>query len=108
MVHSLLIEGLEAHRALDGRSSVVGALAPVVDPGSRWSGTLLVDIGVPGPDASAVIARLHRTKPDVCALFPSEQACDEHLAPIDPCGSSVYRSKSDAPERIAAGCSSAP
>ena len=105
--HALLIEGLKAQFAIDGRIGVIGRLPSaetLLEEVSRLHpDVVLLDIEMPGPDAFEMADRLHRMHPGVRIIFLSAHIRDGYLSAAYKCGAWGYFAKSDNPVDISAG-----
>ena len=97
--HAVLVEGLRAQFSLDGRISMVGALATadrLLEEVARLEPhVVLLDIEMPGPDAFEMADRLHHLHPKVRVLILSAHVRDSYLAAAYRCGCCGYFAKSD-------------
>lgn len=105
--HELLIEGLRAQFAIDGRVEIVGQLesaeglleaVEVLQPR-----LVLMDIEMPGPDAFEMADRVRHTHPEVRMVFLSAHIRDSFISAAYKCGAWGYFAKADHPEEIASG-----
>lgn len=105
--HAVLIEGLNAQFAVDGRIGIVGRLASaesLLEEVARLRpDVVLMDIEMPGPDAFEMADRLHRMHPRVRIIFLSAHIRDGYVAAAFKCGAWGYFAKSDELEHICAG-----
>lgn len=105
--HAVLVEGLRAQFAIEGRIEVVGRLASaarMVDEVERLKpGAVLLDIELPGPDAFEMADRLRRAHPDVRIIVLSAHIRDAFISASFAAGASGYFSKSDELEEIVQG-----
>jgi DNA-binding NarL/FixJ family response regulator len=105
--HAVLVEGLKAQFAIDGRIRVVGRLASaerLLDEVSRLKpDVVLLDIEMPGPDVFETADRLRHMHPDLRFVFLSAHIRDSYLAAAYKCGAWGYFAKGDELEDIVAG-----
>ena len=97
--HALLVEGLRAQFALDGRLQLVGSLTTADDllnqVETHRPDVVLLDIEMPGADAFEAADRLHHEHPDVPFAFLSAHIRDGYLTASFKCGAGGYFSKAD-------------
>lgn len=105
--HAVLVEGLKAQFAIEGRIQVVGRLPSAeqllpevarLDPD-----VVLLDIEMPGPDVFEMADRLRHSRPGLRFVFLSAHIRDGYLAAAYQCGAWGYFGKGDELEDIAAG-----
>jgi two-component system response regulator NreC len=105
--HAVLVEGLKAQFAIDGRIRVVGRLASadaLLEEAARLKPDVVVlDIEMPGPDVFEMADRLHHQHPQMRFVFLSAHIRDGYLAAAYKCGAWGYFSKADDLEDISAG-----
>jgi DNA-binding NarL/FixJ family response regulator len=105
--HAILVEGLKAQFAIDGRLTVVGRLssaARLADEVERLRpSVVLLDIEMPGPDAFEMADRLHRSHPDVRIIVLSAHIRDVFVTACFAAGANAYFAKSDELEDIVNG-----
>ncbi|HVZ93392.1 MAG TPA: response regulator transcription factor [Phycisphaerales bacterium] len=105
--HAVLVEGLKAQFAIDGRIRVVGRLATaekLLDEVARLQpDVVLLDIEMPGPDVFEMADRLRRAHPNLRFVFLSAHIRDGYLASAYNCGAWGYFAKGDELEDIVAG-----
>jgi two-component system response regulator NreC len=105
--HAVLVEGLKAFFAIDGRIQVVGRLssaARLVEEVERLRPcAVLLDIEMPGPDAFAIAQQLCRTHRQVRVIVLSAHIKDAFISASYVSGACAYFSKSDELEDIADG-----
>lgn len=105
--HAVLVEGLKAQFAIDGRIQVVGRLASaenlLQEVARLEPDVVLLDIEMPGPDVFEMADRLHRSRPGLRFIFLSAHIRDGYLAAAFQCGAWGYFGKGDELEDIAAG-----
>ncbi|MBY0112932.1 MAG: response regulator transcription factor [Phycisphaerales bacterium] len=105
--HAVLVEGLKAQFAIDGRIEVVGRLASaagLVEEVQRVKAdAVLLDIEMPGPDAFESADRLRRACPDVRVIVLSAHIRDGFISASFAAGACAYFAKSDEPEDIVSG-----
>lgn len=97
--HAVLIEGLRAHFALDGRVQIVGQLPSaerLLEEVARYQpDVVLLDIELPGPDAFEMADRLRHMHPKVRCVFLSAHVRDGYLSAAYRCGAWGYFAKGD-------------
>ncbi len=105
--HAVLVEGLKAQFAIEGRIEVVGRLgtaAKLVEEARRLQpDAVLLDIEMPGPDAFEMADRLHRLQPKVRIIVLSAHIRDAFISASFASGASAYFAKSDELEDIVGG-----
>jgi two-component system response regulator NreC len=105
--HAVLVEGLKAQFAIEGRIQVVGRLASaekLLDEASRLKpDVVLLDIEMPGPDVFEMADRLRHLYPKMRFVFLSAHIRDGYLAAAYNCGAWGYFAKGDELEDIVAG-----
>lgn len=105
--HAVLIEGLKAHFAIEGRIEVVGRLPTaerlLSEVARLRPDIVLLDIEMPGPDAFDMADRLRHMHPAVRVIFLSAHIRDSHIAASFKAGAGGYFSKSDELDDIVAG-----
>ncbi|MFO0832209.1 MAG: PAS domain S-box protein [Phycisphaerales bacterium] len=108
--HALLVEGLKAHFAIDGRIQIVGRLATADDlvhaVARLQPDVVLLDIEMPGPDVFETADRMRRTYPALRFVFLSAHVRDGYLTAARQCGAWGYFAKSDDLGDISAGIAS--
>lgn len=105
--HAVLVEGLKAQFAIDGRIQVVGRLASaekLLDEVERLKpDVVLLDIEMPGPDVFEMADRLRHARANMRMIFLSAHVRDGYLASAYKCGAWGYFAKGDELEDIAGG-----
>lgn len=105
--HAVLVEGLKAQFAIDGRIRVVGRLASaerLLDEVAKLKpDVVLLDIEMPGPDVFETADRMRRQNPGLRFAFLSAHIRDGYLAASYSCGAWGYFAKGDELEDIVAG-----
>jgi len=105
--HAVLVEGLKAQFAIDGRIGVVGRLESaekLLEEVSRLRpDVVLLDIEMPGPDAFEMADRLRHMHPKVRVVFLSAHIRDAYITAAYKCGAWGYFAKSDELEAIGEG-----
>ena len=105
--HAVLVEGLKAQFAIEGRACVAGWLpsaAGLLEEVRRLRPDIvLLDIEMPGPDVFETADRLRHAFPDLRFAFLSAHIRDGYLTTAYRCGSWGYFAKSDDPADIVAG-----
>lgn len=105
--HAVLIEGLRAQFAIEGRFQIVGRLAStdkLMDEVDRLKPDIvLLDIELPGPDVFETADRLHHAHPNLRFAFLSAHVRDGYLAAAYRCGASGYFAKGDDLDDIISG-----
>jgi len=105
--HAVLIEGLKAQFAIDGRIRVVGRLASaekLLDEVARLKpDVVLLDIEMPGPDVFEMADRMRHQYRELRFVFLSAHIRDGYLAAAYKCGAWGYFAKGDELEDIVAG-----
>lgn len=97
--HAILIEGLKAQFAIEGRIRVVGRLSSVenlLEEVERLApDVVLLDIEMPGPDVFEMADRMRLMHPSQRFVFLSAHVRDGCLSAAYRCGAWGYFSKSD-------------
>jgi DNA-binding NarL/FixJ family response regulator len=105
--HAVLIEGLKAQFAIDGRIRIVGRLnsaEKLLEEVKRVRPDLvLLDIEMPGPDVFDAADRMRRVHPSLRFAFLSAHIREGYLASAYKCGAWGYFAKGDELEDIVAG-----
>lgn len=105
--HAVLVEGLKAQFAIDGRITVVGRLASaerLLEEVARLKpDVVLLDIEMPGPDVFEMADRMRHMHPNLRFVFLSAHIRDGYLAAAYKCGAWGYFAKGDELEDIVAG-----
>ncbi|MCC6659507.1 MAG: response regulator transcription factor [Phycisphaerales bacterium] len=105
--HAVLVEGLKAQFAIDGRIRIVGRLPSaerLLDEVARLRPDIvLLDIDMPGPDVFEVADRMRHMHPSLRFAFLSAHVRDGYLAAAYTCGAWGYFAKGDDLEDIVAG-----
>ncbi|MBX3378294.1 MAG: response regulator transcription factor [Phycisphaeraceae bacterium] len=105
--HAVLVEGLKAQFAIDGRIKVVGRLGTaekLLEEVERLKpDVVLLDIEMPGPDVFEMADRLRHKHPELRFIFLSAHIRDGYLAAAYACGGWGYFAKGDELEDISAG-----
>jgi two-component system response regulator NreC len=105
--HAVLVEGLKAQFAIDGRIEVVGRLATaarLVEEVNRLrAGAVLLDIEMPGPDAFEMADRLKQAHPEVRVIVLSAHIRDGYISASFAAGACAYFAKSDELDDIVSG-----
>lgn len=105
--HELLVEGLRAQFAVDGRLSIVGRLhsadALLEEVDRLKPDLVLLDIELPGPDSFEMADRLHHLHPRLRFAFLSAHVRDGYVGSAYRCGAWGYFSKGDRLEDIVEG-----
>lgn len=105
--HAVLVEGLKAQFAIDGRIRVVGRLASaekLLDEVNRLApDVVLLDIEMPGPDVFEMADRMRHMHPTLRFVFLSAHIRDGYLAAAYKCGAWGYFAKGDELEDIVDG-----
>jgi DNA-binding NarL/FixJ family response regulator len=105
--HAVLVEGLKAQFAIDGRIQVVGRLASaekLLDEVARLKPDIvMLDIEMPGPDVFEMADRMRSMYPNLRFVFLSAHIRDGYLSAAYKCGAWGYFAKGDELEDIAAG-----
>lgn len=105
--HAVLVEGLKAQFAIEGRIGVVGRLASAEKLLEEVSllrpDVVLLDIEMPGPDAFEMADRLRHMHPKVRVIFLSAHIRDGYISAAYKCGAWGYFAKSDDLDDISAG-----
>lgn len=107
--HEMLVEGLRAKFAVEGRIRIVGSLKNaerLMEETRRLQpDIILLDVEMPGPDIFEVAGRLHHEHPGLRFAFLSAHVGDGVVAAAYKCGARGYFVKSDEIEGIIAGLS---
>lgn len=97
--HAMLVEGLKAQFAIDGRIKMVGHLDSaehLVEEVKRLQpDAVLMDIEMPGPDAFEAADRLKRAHPAVRIIVLSAHVRDAYISASFNAGACAYFAKSD-------------
>jgi DNA-binding NarL/FixJ family response regulator len=105
--HAVLVEGLKAQFAIDGRIRVIGQLPTaenLLEEVARLKpDVVLLDIEMPGPDVFEMADRLRHMHPALRFVFLSAHIRDGYLAAAYKCGAWGYFGKGDELEDIVAG-----
>jgi DNA-binding NarL/FixJ family response regulator len=105
--HAVLVEGLKAQFAIDGRIACAGYLPSadsLLEEVARLApAVVLLDIEMPGPDVFETADRLRRMHPAVRVIFLSAHVRDGYLAAAYACGAWGYFAKGDDLGDIVAG-----
>ncbi|MCK6476264.1 MAG: response regulator transcription factor [Phycisphaerales bacterium] len=105
--HAVLVEGLKAQFAIDGRIHVVGRLASadklVEEVGRVKPDVVMLDIEMPGPDVFESAERMRDQYPAIRFIFLSAHIRDGYLAAAYKCGAWGYFAKGDELDDIVAG-----
>jgi DNA-binding NarL/FixJ family response regulator len=105
--HSVLIEGLRAQFAIEGRIEIVAKFAtagPLLEAVGRLKPhAVLLDIEMPGPDVFEVSSRLKQHHPAVHTIMLSAHIRDSYITAAFSAGASAYFAKSDDLEDIVPG-----
>lgn len=105
--HAMLIEGLKAQFAIEGRIEAVGSLQTadrLLEEVARLKPDIvMLDIEMPGADVFEAASRLNHAHPTLRFVFLSAHIRDGYLAAAFQCGASGYFSKSDEAEDIVRG-----
>jgi DNA-binding NarL/FixJ family response regulator len=105
--HAVLVEGLKAQFAIDGRIKVVGRLASaekLLEEVARLKpDVVLLDIEMPGPDIFEMADRLRHMHPGTRFIFLSAHIRDGYVAAAYKCGAWGYFAKGDELEDIVKG-----
>lgn len=105
--HAVLVEGLKAQFAIDGRIKVVGRLASaenlLPEVARLKPDVVLLDIEMPGPDVFEMADRMRHMHPGLRFVFLSAHIRDGYLAAAYKCGAWGYFAKGDELEDIVAG-----
>ncbi|MFA6044689.1 MAG: response regulator transcription factor [Phycisphaerales bacterium] len=105
--HAVLVEGLKAQFAIQGKLVVVGRLATaakLVEESLRLRpDVVLLDIEMPGPDAFEIADRLKRICPSVCVLVLSAHIRDAFITAAFAAGIRGYFAKSEELNDIVSG-----
>jgi DNA-binding NarL/FixJ family response regulator len=104
--HAFLAEGMKSRLSLESDMEVVGWLESAEglsgEVRRREADVVLMDIEMPGPDAFAVLADLHRSNPQVRTIILSAYVRDHYIDAADKVGAWGYLSKSDTPDSVVA------
>jgi len=105
--HAVLVEGLKAQFAIDGKIEVIGRLATaarLVDEVRLLApDAVLLDIEMPGPDSFEMADRLRQAFPGVRVMVLSAHIRDGYISASFAAGVCAYFSKSDELEDIVNG-----
>jgi two-component system response regulator NreC len=105
--HAVLVEGLRAQFAIEGRIRVVGRLASaehlLTEVARVKPDMVLLDIEMPGPDVFEMADRLRHLHPKLRFVFLSAHIREGYLAAAYKCGAWGYFAKGDELEEIVAG-----
>ena len=105
--HAVLVEGLRAQFAIEGRIRIVGRLPSadrLQDEVDRLNpDVVLLDIEMPGPDVFETADRLRHAHPKLRFAFLSAHIRDGYLSAAYRCGAWGYFAKGDELEDIVAG-----
>jgi DNA-binding NarL/FixJ family response regulator len=105
--HAVLVEGLKAQFAIDGRIQCVGYLesaANLLEEASRLKPDVVVlDIDMPGPDVFEMADRLRHMHQNIRFIFLSAHVRDGYLAAAYKCGAWGYFAKGDELDDIVGG-----
>ncbi len=105
--HAVLVEGLKAQFAIEGRIRIVGRLGSaenLLDQVTRLKpDVVLLDIEMPGPDVFEMADRLRHAHPSLRFAFLSAHIRDGYLAAAYKCGAWGYFAKGDELDDIVAG-----
>lgn len=105
--HALLVEGLRAQFAIEGRVHIIGHLPSadrLLEEVARLKpDVVLLDIEMPGADVFEMADRLNHTHPKLRFVFLSAHIRDGYLSAAFKCGASGYFSKGDNVEDIVSG-----
>lgn len=105
--HALLVEGLKAQFAIQGRARIVGHLQSadglLAEVARLGPDVVLLDIEMPGADAFEAADRLRRTHPQARVIFLSAHIREAYLAAAYECGAAGYFAKSCDPAAIVEG-----
>lgn len=105
--HAVLVEGLKAQFAIDGRIKIISRLASaerLLDEVARVKpDVVLLDIEMPGPDVFEMADRMRHMHPTLRFVFLSAHIRDGYLAAAYKCGAWGYFAKGDDLEDIVAG-----
>jgi DNA-binding NarL/FixJ family response regulator len=105
--HAVLVEGLRAQFAIDGRIEVVGRLGSaenlITEVFRLTPDVVLLDIEMPGPDAFEMADRLRHESPRVRVIFLSAHIRDGYISAAFKSGAWGYFAKSDDLEHISEG-----
>lgn len=105
--HALLVEGLRAQFAIEGRIRIIGHLTSadrLLEEVARLKpDVVLLDIEMPGADVFEMADRLNHAQPKLRFVFLSAHIRDGYLSAAFKCGASGYFSKGDDVEDIVRG-----
>ncbi|MFG0326647.1 MAG: response regulator [Phycisphaerales bacterium JB037] len=105
--HEILVQGLRAQFAIDGRIGVVGYLPSAQDLLEEVTrlrpDVVILDIEMPGPDVFEAVDRMRRALPDQRFVFLSAHVRDGYLAAAYRAKAWGYFAKSDELEDIVEG-----
>lgn len=105
--HAVLVEGLKAHFAIEGKIEIVGRLpsaTKLLEEVDRLKpGAVLLDIEMPGPDAFEMADRLKHAHPEVRVIVLSAHIRDAFISASFAAGVSAYFAKSDELDDIVQG-----
>ncbi len=105
--HAVLVEGLKAQFAIDGRIQCVGYLSSATNLLEEFArlkpDVVLLDIEMPGPDVFETADRLRHMHPNVHFVFLSAHVRDGYLSAAYKCGACGYFAKGDELDDIVAG-----
>lgn len=105
--HAVLVEGLKAQFAIEGKIEVIGRLntaTRLVDEARRLKpNAILLDIEMPGADAFEMADRLKRTLPEIRVIVLSAHIRDAFISASFAAGACAYFAKSDELEDIVQG-----
>lgn len=105
--HAVLVEGLKAQFAIDGRIHVVGRLPSaeklIEEVGRLRPDMVMLDIEMPGPDVFETAERMRDQFPAIRFIFLSAHIRDGYLAAAYKCGAWGYFAKGDELDDIVAG-----
>ena len=105
--HAVLVEGLKAQFAIEGRIKVVGRLASAEkllgEVARLKPDVVMLDIEMPGPDVFEMADRMRQLHPKLRFVFLSAHVRDGYLAAAYKSGAWGYFSKGDELEDIVAG-----
>lgn len=105
--HAVLVEGLKAQFAIEGKIEVVGRLATasrlLAEVERLRPDVVLLDIEMPGPDAFEMADRLKHAHPEVRVVILSAHIRDAFISASFAAGAAGYFAKSDEIEDIVRG-----
>ncbi len=105
--HAVLVEGLKAQFAIDGRIHVVGSVSSpehLLEEVARLKPDIvLLDIEMPGPDVFEMADRMRHMHPSLRFAFLSAHIRHGYLAAAYKCGAWGYFAKGDELHDIVAG-----